>query len=85
MSNPLNNSEVLRYLEWIRDQDLDSFMRSVFLILKTHRADAVEESSNLEIKTVAIDTLLEYFEKAQAFEECQFLFELKKEISGKTV
>lgn len=72
MQNPLDNIEVVRFLTQLKESDQAAFMKMVLLILKTFR-------------TEALDTMLNYFQELEEFEECQFILELKQEISGEAL
>lgn len=85
MQNPLNNIEIIRFLSQLRESDPDAFIRSVLLILKTFRTEALEDLAETDTKLAAIDTLLAYFEEIEEFEECQFLLDLKEEIGGEAL
>lgn len=85
MQNPLDNIEVVRFLAQLKESDQAAFMKMVLLILKTFRAEALEQVSAPETKMEALDTMLNYFQELEEFEECQFILELKKEISGEAL
>lgn len=85
MQNPLDNIEVVRFLTQLKESDRDAFMKMVLLILKTFRTEALEQVSAPETKMEALDTMLNYFQELEEFEECQFILELKQEISGEAL
>lgn len=85
MQNPLDNIEVVRFLTQLKESDQDAFMKMVLLILKTFRTEALEQVSAPETKMEALDTMLNYFQELEEFEECQFILELKQEISGEAL
>lgn len=85
MQNPLDNIEVVRFLTQLKESDHDAFMKMVLLILKTFRTEALEQVSAPETKMEALDTMLNYFQELEEFEECQFILELKQEISGEAL
>lgn len=85
MQNPLDNIEVVRFLTQLKASDQAAFMKMVLLILKTFRTEALEQVSAPETKMEALDTMLNYFQELEEFEECQFILELKQEISGEAL
>lgn len=85
MQNPLDNIEVVRFLTQLKESDQAAFMKMVLLILKTFRTEALEQVSAPETKMEALDTMLNYFQELEEFEECQFILELKQEISGEAL
>jgi hypothetical protein len=80
MSNPLHDPELLKALLKLREQSPDQFMDLVLHSLKKYPELAVEDLAPADHKLRALQSMLEYYEASEKYEDCAFLKEIKDQI-----
>ena len=78
--DPLRDNKLLAAMAKLRQEDTDAFMQLVLSALKTSEQYAIVDDAPIENKIKALDEMLVYFEKAEKFEECVFIRDLKQKI-----
>ena len=78
--DPLRDNKLLAAMAKLRQEDTDAFMQLVLSALKASEQYAIIDDAPIENKIKALDEMLVYFEKAEKFEECVFIRDLKQKI-----
>jgi len=66
----------------MRAKDPDAFMNMVLSALKTNPEYAVADAAPVEAKLKALESLIQYYEGIENYEDCAFIVELKEKING---
>lgn len=79
--NPLRDEKLLRAMLEMRAEDPDGFMNMVLSALKNNPEYAVADAAPTEAKLRALESLIQYYEGLENYEDCAFIFNLKEKIS----
>lgn len=80
--NPIRevDAELLKAMLELRDRDPDALMDLVLASLKLNMQYALEDESPVENKVKALQSMLAHYEGKEEYENCAFVFELKRMI-----
>jgi tellurite resistance protein len=78
--NPLYDKELLQAMLLMREHDPAGFMQMVLTAIKNHPDLAVSDVAPAENKVRALERMLKHFEEIENYEDCEFIFNLKKKI-----
>lgn len=78
--DPLRDDEIIRNMLELRERDPDAFADLFLEIIRNYPEVAIEDAAPAEEKLAAIDRILKHYELKESYEECAFLFTIRKKI-----
>ena len=76
MNTNLNSDSLLRQMEALKREDVESFYNLVFNSLLNFPDEAVEDPSPKESKIRALDSIRVFYEEREEYEKCKFIKEI---------
>jgi len=78
--NPLRDNKLIATLIKLKREDQEAFMNLIISTLKAHPEVAIDDAADPDFKLKALETLLVWLESKEEYEDCAFIFDLKKKI-----
>ena len=80
MDTNLNSDSLLRQMEALKREDIESFYNLVFNSLLNFPEEAVQDPSPKGSKLRALDSIRVFFEEREEYEKCRFIKEIIDQI-----
>ena len=78
----MHDPNLLAKLEELKNRDIDAFSNLIFKALLANEEAAIRDNAPTEKKLKALNSLMQYFESIEKFEECAFLRDLIKRVEN---
>ncbi len=82
MNHDFNDPEFAKHLDQIRRENPETFLDLVLQALKAYPEFALEDIAPENKKLSALQRMLEYYERIENYEDCDFILKLKERIQA---